>query len=260
MALMSTESILAKKKALGRPLIMGHRGAMGHAPENTLASFKLAVEMGVEAVELDTHLTSDGHLVVIHDESVDRTTNGTGEVASMTLAELQALDAGSKFDAAFAGERIPTLEEVLNWAKGTVPVVIEVKFNRQAEAVVHACVALIDKLGMGEDVAFISFDHIVPLAIKQARPTWTTGVLYVARVVDPAGLAGAARANGILPMWGLLTPDVVAQAHAAGLWVGTWAPNTEGELRHAVAMGADMIGTNYPDRLHAVFASQAATT
>ena len=93
--------------------IFAHRGSKGTHPENTLASFKEAVRVGSDGIELDVHLTKDGHLVVIHDETVDRTTNGTGEIRSLTLAEIKELDAGSWFHNKYAGEKIPTLEEVL---------------------------------------------------------------------------------------------------------------------------------------------------
>jgi glycerophosphoryl diester phosphodiesterase len=254
MVSMSFETLMAKKQELGRPLIMGHRGAMGTAPENTMASFKQAVELGVEAIELDVHLSKDGKLVVIHDETVDRTTDGTGEVAELTLAELKALDAGSSFDPKFAGERIPTLEEVLAWAKDVVPVVIEVKFNKHLQQIVQATVAEVERLGAADRVAVISFDHNVSFGVKSLRPNIITAALYVSRPVDPVGVATAAKADGLLPMWGLLTPDQVEKAHAAKLWVGCWAPNTEAELKHAIAMGADMIGTNFPARAHALFA------
>lgn len=245
-------SILELRAKLGRPLIMGHRGAMGHAPENTMASFQRAFDIGVEAVELDVHLTKDGHLMAIHDETVDRTTNGKGRIADMTLAEVQALDAGSWFSPEFAGERVPTLEEVLVWADGKLPVVIEVKPTAQVEAVVDACVKLIDALDAGARVAFISFDHFIVRGIKKRRLHWQTGALYVGRVVDPGGMAGAALVGGLLPHFAYLTPDLVATAHDEQLWVGTWCPNTEAELQHAIQAGADMIGTNYPDRLRAL--------
>ncbi|HEY8531638.1 MAG TPA: glycerophosphodiester phosphodiesterase family protein, partial [Limnochorda sp.] len=99
---------------MSKPLILAHRGASAEAPENTLAAFRLALEQGADGFELDIHRTRDGHLVVCHDERVDRTTDGTGFIGSMTLAELKKLDAGRWFDARFAGERIPTLDEV--WA------------------------------------------------------------------------------------------------------------------------------------------------
>ena len=253
--IMTSEAILALKQKLGRPLIMGHRGAMGHRPENTMVSFERAVALGVEAIELDVHLSADGHLVVIHDETVDHTTNGHGPVSSLTLAELQALDAGGWYDPAYAGAQIPTLETVLTWAQGKVPVVIEFKLAREAESVVRACIALVDRLDAGENITCISFDHHIPLGIKKARPHWRTAVLYVGRLVDPVGMARAAMADGLLPQWAFVTPDLVQAAHDAGLWVGCWAPNTAEELQHATAMGADMIGTNYPDRMHALVAT-----
>src|SRR5512136_1133404 len=115
-------------RAPGAPVLrVGHRGARGHAPENTLASFDLAVEMGVSAVETDLHLSKDGEVVLIHDHTVDRTTDGHGFVKDMTLRELKQLDAGSWYDARFAGEQIPTLSELLDWARGRVGVAIEIK-------------------------------------------------------------------------------------------------------------------------------------
>lgn len=253
MPAMSFPDLMKKKQELGRPLIMGHRGAMGHAPENTLASFKLAHEMGVEAVELDVHLSADGVLVVHHDETLDRTTDGTGEIAAMTIAQLRQLDAGSKFSKDFAGERIPTLEEVLTWAKGVdLPVVIEFKRNLNVRAIVEAAIGLVERMQAGSDVAFISFDHFVPAGVKQARPQWTAGVLYVGRPVDAVGLATAAGADGLLPNFYFVEKEDVERAHAAQKWVGCWAPNTDKELGYALMQGVDMIGTNYPDRLHAL--------
>ena len=253
MPAMSYADLMAKREALGRPLIMGHRGAMGHAPENTLASFKRAHELGVEAVELDVHLSADGVLVVHHDETLDRTTDGHGELADLTLDQLRQLDAGKKFAPEFAGERIPTLEEVLTWAKGVeLPVVIEFKRNLNVRRIVEAAIAEVERLQASQDVAFISFDHFVPAGLKQARPQWTTGVLFVGRPVDAVHLATASGADGLLPNFYFVEPDMVQAAHAAGKWVGVWAPNSEKELGYVLQTGVDMIGTNFPDRLHAM--------
>ncbi len=250
---MSFPDLMSKKESLGRPLIMGHRGAMGHAPENTLASFKLAHEMGVDAVELDVHLSADGVLVVHHDETLERTTSGNGEISAMTLEQLRQLDAGAKFSKDYAGERIPTLEEVLTWAKGVeLPVVIEFKRNPNVRAIVEAAIGLVERMQAGADVAFISFDHFVPAGLKQARPQWTTGVLYVGRPVDPVALAASAGADGLLPNFYFVEQEDVARAHAAQKWVGCWAPNSERELGYAISQGVDMIGTNFPDRLQAL--------
>ena len=256
---MSFPDLMRLKAELGRPLIMGHRGAMGHAPENTMASFALAHRLGVEAIELDVHLSADGVLVVHHDETLDRTTDGQGELAALTLAQLQQLDAGRHFSAEYAGERIPTLEEVLLWARGVqLPVVIEFKRNLNVRAIVAAAIALVDRLDAAADVAFISFDHFVPLGLKQARPGWCTGTLFVGRPVDPVHLAASARADGLLPNFYFVEPDMVEAAHAAGKWVGCWAPNTDKELGYALAQGVDMIGTNFPDRLHGLLGRAGA--
>jgi glycerophosphoryl diester phosphodiesterase len=134
-----------------------------------------------------------------------------------------------------------------------MPVVIEFKRNPNVRAIVEAAIGLVDRMQAGEDVAFISFDHFVPAGLKQARPQWCTGVLYVGRAVDPVGLAAAAGADGLLPNFYFVEQDDVARAHAAGKWVGCWAPNTEKELGYAISQGVDMIGTNFPDRLHAMF-------
>src|SRR5258708_746117 len=114
-------------RSSGRPRVFGHRGAMGHAPENTFASFERAVEIGVDAIELDVHLSADDEVVAIHDHQLNRTTNGQVVVHDMTLAELKQLDAGVHFDPAWAGQRIPTLGETLAWARGRCVLDIEIK-------------------------------------------------------------------------------------------------------------------------------------
>src|SRR5882672_9051969 len=112
---------------LRRPLRVAHRGASARAPENTLAAFAEAVRLGANAIELDVHLTADGVPVVIHDGTVDRTTNGRGDVGRMTLKDLRRLDAGAWFSSRFRGERIPTLEEALEWARGRCGLNLEIK-------------------------------------------------------------------------------------------------------------------------------------
>lgn len=248
------DSLMAHKARLGRPLCMGHRGASGSAPENTMAAFQRAKALGADAVECDVHLSADGHLIVIHDATLDRTTNGQGPVAALPMHQLKALDAGSWYGPAFAGEPLPTLEELLEWSATGLPVVIEVKWHPEAPRVVEACLRLVDRMHASERVAFIAFDHRVALGIKEARPSWSCGVLYVGHPVDPVQMAQAARADGLLPQFGFATPELVAQAHAARQWVGVWSPNEPQELRHALATGVDLIGTNFPERLLALAA------
>jgi glycerophosphoryl diester phosphodiesterase len=233
-----------------RILIIGHRGAMGHAPENTMASFAMGLAMGADAIELDVHLSANGHLVVIHDSSVDRTTNGSGYIKDLTLAEIKSLDAGSWYGPEFAGERIPTLDEVLAWAKGRISLVIEIKnspvfYPGIEEKVVEALKAH----GMEDAAVVISFDHRSVKKVKELRPGIATGILYVARPVDAVSMARTARADAIHPNVGYLTAETVGEAHRAGLAVSTWIVNDPLQMRKLADMGVDSVGTNYPDRL-----------
>jgi glycerophosphoryl diester phosphodiesterase len=239
----------------GRVWVIGHRGAMGHCPENTFVSFERALELGADWIELDVHLTRDGALAVIHDELVDRTTDGHGLVKDHTLAELKQLDAGAWFGSDFAGQRIPTLDEVLVWARARNTVVdIEIKnapiyYAGIEEAVVES----LDRAGMAQQVIVISFDHRSVQRVKALDSRIVTGVLYAARPTDGGlGLAHAAHADALLPHWAYVTPEDVQLAHDAGLAVAPWASSDPEILRNLVAAGVDAIGTNHPDVLRQI--------
>jgi glycerophosphoryl diester phosphodiesterase len=232
------------------PLIVGHRGAMGHAPENTLASYELAVSMGVDMVECDVHLSADGVPVVLHDHTLDRTTNGKGLVCEHTAAELQALDAGSWRDPQFAGQRLPTLDGLLAWCRGRVPLSIELKngpvfYDGLAEAIVD----LVRKHDMLERANVISFDHAAIARVKQLEPRLSAGILFAALLVDAPAAARAANADAILPGHHFATADVITQAHAADLAVSVWTVDDPALARRLAADGVDAIATNYPDRV-----------
>lgn len=236
-------------RAPGGPVLrVGHRGAKGHAPENTFASFNLAVQMGVSAVETDVHLSHDGEVVLIHDHTVDRTTDGHGYVKDLTLAALKELDAGAWFDPRFAGERIPTLGELLGWAKGRVAVAIEIKNGPiYYSGIAGKVIRLLREHDMLGEALLISFDHLVLREAKMLAPEVASGLLYVARLVDPVGAAHASGASALHPNWAFVTPDLVETAHAAGLAVSPWCPNDAPTLRALTAMGVDSIGTDYPE-------------
>lgn len=233
--------------------VVGHRGAMGHAPENTMVSFEMGLALGADWMELDVQLSRDGELVVIHDPTVDRTTNGTGFVRDLSLQELRQLDAGSWFGPEFAGARIVTLSEVLDWARGRTRLIIEIKngpifYPGIAERVV-ACVRDHDML---RDVMVISFDHCAVRQTKDLEPALRTGILYVGRVAEPEILAVQSGAEVLMPLSAYVTEDLVTSAHAAGLGVSTWTVNEPDEMRRLISLGVDGIGTNYPDRLRAL--------
>jgi glycerophosphoryl diester phosphodiesterase len=232
---------------------------MGHCPENTMVSFAKAVALGADWVELDVHLTRDGALAVIHDDTLDRTTTGRGFVRDHTLAELKQLDAGSWFAPQYAGERIPALDEVLAWARGHgVMVDVEIKNAPfRYPGIEEAVVGALDRHNMGEHAIVISFDHSTVRRVKALDPRVATGVLYAARPVDPLGLAQRADADALLPHWAYVTPEDVRTAHAAGLAVMPWVSSDPRVLKDLIEAGVDAIGTNHPDVLRRIVDQEA---
>jgi glycerophosphoryl diester phosphodiesterase len=248
------------RRELGRVWVVGHRGAMGHCPENTMASFQRALELGADWIELDVHLTRDGALAVIHDESVDRTTDGHGLVKDHTLAELQRLDAGSWFGLEYAGQRIPTLDQVLDWARQNATVVdIEIKNVPMFYAGIEdAVVKALKRTSMTEQVIVTSFDHCAVKRVKALDGCIATGVLYAGRPVDGGvGLARAADADAVLPQHAAVPAEDVEAAHAAGLVVAPWATSNPEDLRRLVTAGVDAIGTDHPDVLRRLLPSES---
>ena len=240
-----------------RPLVIAHRGASGEAPENTLAAFSLAVEQGAQVIELDVHMTRDGYPVIIHDATVNRTTDSTGLVWEKTMTELQDLDAGSWFGTQFSGERVPTLEEVVTWARGRVALAIEIKnapiLYRGIEASVTG---MLERHNALQDHEVFSFDHLCIRRIKAREPSLLTGVCYVADSVDHNALALAASATVLHPMFHYLRSDTVRDAHAASLLVFPWTVNTHQDIRKMATLGVDGIVTDFPERVRAIMGGQ----
>lgn len=239
-----------------RPAVIAHRGASGEAPENTLAAFRLALARGADGVELDVHLSSDGRPVVIHDDLLDRTTDGQGLVKDRTLAALRLLDAGRWFHPRFAGEQIPTLEEALDLLR-EVRVIVEIKncpfyHPRIAARVVEA----VRSVGH-TNITVSSFDHPVLLEVRGEAPEIPTAVLFAARPVDPVRLARDAGAVFLHPQWAFVTPGLVAASHAAGLRVEAWTVDEAAHMAHIAAAGVDGIMSNHPARLMEVLARRS---
>lgn len=227
--------------------VIAHRGASSYAPENTFAAFDLAIQMGVTHIELDVHATQDGHVVVIHDDTVDRTTNGTGPVTSHTLAALKALDAGSWFAAKFSGERIPTLGEVFQRYRGRVHIHTEIKGH--SAHLSERTVALVREHAMAEQVTITSFQKARLEEAHAHAPDLPTGWL-VAEVSD--AVLAQARAIGltqICPKASAVTPELVHRLHAEGYVVRAWGVATEELMRQVVSAGADGMTVNFPDKL-----------
>jgi len=240
-----------------RPLNIGHRGASAVAPQNTLAAFRKAIELGADGVELDVHLSADGHVVVIHDFMVDKTTNGTGRVADKTLAELQALDAGLKFAPQFAGERIPTLAQVFEVLEGKLLVNVELKSlgGRGSSALAAAVLEVVRQHGMDRRVLFSSFDPFALRAIKRLAPDIPAGLLCAPDLpiyLRRAWLAPLFPHEARHPHFSMVTDATMRWYKSHDLRVNVWTVDDPAEMKRLIALGVDGIITNKPDVLGAL--------
>ena len=230
--------------------IWAHRGASAYAPENTLPAFKMALDQGAQGIELDVQRTSDGHLVVVHDETIGRTSNGFGRVVDMTLQELRRCD----FSNGFIGHRnvrIPTLSEVLELMQST-DATLNVELKNSIElypGMELEAAALVAEAGMTEQVLFSSFNHLSLANLRGVVPPSQIGVLYSDALYNPWQYAHWLGAGALHPNWlALRQPDYIRMAHEAGLKVHVWTINEEKDVAHAIETGVDAIVTNFPDR------------
>ena len=236
---------------------IAHRGASGdgHAPENTLAAFQKAIEMGVDGVECDVHCTKDGSVVVIHDHTLNRTTDTKGVVEEMTLREVKKADAGSWFDPRFAGERVPTLRELLELTKGKVITVIEIKSENIADKVVKE----IESARAESEVVIISFHASALRDAQEINPRIPRGLLIGGRkaIRKPAGIldlihqAAEAGASVLDLSSKIITPPLVEESHRRGMGVWAWTVDDEVEMKRLAEMYVDGITSKYPEKLQA---------
>ncbi|MFC4808851.1 glycerophosphodiester phosphodiesterase [Paenibacillus sp. GCM10023250] len=231
--------------------IVAHRGCSGTAPENTLAAFKLALEEpGIAIIELDVHLSKDGVPVVIHDHTLERTTNGAGRVDAHTLEELRGLDAGGKFAPAFAGERIPTLEEVLELAKGRCVLHIELKMLAQEYAgIEEKVIALVQRHGMEQEVVLSSFNHDSMKLAHELDPSIATGLIFLGKPLLLAEQLRYAGAASLSMHHAFLTRELADEMAELGIDLGVWTVNDPALLARIAADYPGMrITTDYPER------------
>ena len=234
-------------------MVIAHRGASSYAPENTLAAFDLALEMGVRHIELDVDVTSDGHVVVIHDNNVDRTTDGSGPVTSHTLEALRGFDAGSWFGAQFAGERIPTFDEVLARYKGRAHVHTEIKGH--SPSLSQRTADLIRRHGMEGQVTITSFQDVRLEEMHGYAPELPRG--WLVREVTDAVIARARRMGltQLCPRANTVTSELVRRLHAEGFVARAWDVKTDELMQQVVQAGADGMTVNFPDKLVAYLKS-----
>lgn len=246
---------------------MGHRGAAGVLPENTLASFRAALDAGADVLEMDVHGTRDGHVVVFHDATLDRTTDGSGEVRTLTLDELRRLDASARFapapgHAALPFERplrVPTFDEVLAAFPGAR---LNVEIKQAEPALEELVLAALDRHQARGRVLLAAENAIIARRIRAAAPDVLTGMSaedvygFLTSLDDPAY-----RAPGFalqVPVrfgdMAIVTPQTVARAHALGMEVHVWTVDDPGEMEELLAMGVDGLITNVPHVAAAVVA------
>jgi glycerophosphoryl diester phosphodiesterase len=230
-------------------LAIAHRGASGYAPENTFAAFRRAIALGAGFIETDLQLSRDARLVAIHDATVNRTTNGQGAVHDMTLAELRRLDAGSWFGSEFAGERIPTIEEILEFAnKHDVVFYLEMKPSGSWGGE-HALISALRESGEIARTVVISFDTAILAGVRKIEPTLMTGLLFEGHIPNPLDKAIEIGARQLAVRGDLVTPRLLKEARGHDLQVVCWTVNHPGHMRLLVQAGVDGIISDYPDRL-----------
>jgi glycerophosphoryl diester phosphodiesterase len=230
------------------PLVTSHAACKGHAPENTLAGIDKALALGADAIEIDVHCTSDLVPVLLHDDTVDRTTDGTGNVHEMTLEQARLLDAGARqFVPRFSGERIPTLAEAVDLIKGRALLMVEIKQPEIEEQVA----TVLREAGAVNDCEVHSFYPQVVRRMREVEPKLSAALLVDGgRVVEWAKLFAFALslgAQGVSVQHTFATPEIVRQGQRRSLTFMTWTVDHESAIERMVMAGADSICSNFPD-------------
>jgi glycerophosphoryl diester phosphodiesterase len=225
-------------------MIIGHRGAAGYEPENTLLSFRKAIDIGVYWVEFDLHRSADGHLMVIHDDTVDRTTNGHGKVRDMTLDELKRLDAGK-------GQQIPTLQEVIDLVKGRVKMIPEIK----QEGIEMELLDVIDRNDVVNDCIVSSFFTHSIRRCKEFHPQLQTAAIFSHLPLDFRALSLDVMADALFLRKDIVSQALVEECHKNGFTVNIWNEDQPAEIRKYAEMNPDFMSSNYPDRLKQIVAA-----
>jgi glycerophosphoryl diester phosphodiesterase len=241
-----------------RPIVIAHRGFSAEAPENTLASVRAAIAAGADMIEVDVTLTADGEVVVIHDDTLDRTTDGSGLVVAHSLEQLLRLDAGAWFARRFRGERIPTLAQVLDEVRGRILINVEIKPEAVGErtegGIAERVVRLIEERDMRDQVIVSSFEPRALLQIDEVDPELATASLYNKDLhldMDPLAIVGAVGSRALNLSQDRVTPAIVERCRQNQVQVG---------MRRLIRMDVDAIFTDRPDRLIEVLREELGPT
>jgi glycerophosphoryl diester phosphodiesterase len=228
---------MAKESPSHKVLRIGHRGACGHAPENTLASIEQALAFRCDLTEVDVQRTADGSLILLHDERVDRTTGGKGLLAEMELEDIRKLDAG--------GQKIPTLEEALHAARGRIGLILELK----AEGLAYDICGIVRASGFPGEIIYASFLHDELQHVRRADPDARTLVLFKRLPKDPVAEAIRLQATHVGLRFDTATLPLVKALHKARLTVFVYTVNKPADIAKMRSLGVDGIVSDYPDRM-----------
>jgi glycerophosphoryl diester phosphodiesterase len=273
-ALASSNPVPATAEAKTIPQVVAHRGGRMWAPENTLAAFRKSVELGADGIELDIHRCKTGELIVIHDEEVDRTTNGTGLVRDKTLAELRALSAGAKwapasqlrklsagitYSSEFKNEKLPLLSEVFDLVHGKLSINVEIK-NAPIDypGIEDDLIALLKTYPYPDKIIVSSFDHDVVHRFHEKAPQYKCAILTDCILSDVGSYAKNVGADNWNPAFGDFRIDAAKRAHDAGLKVNVWTVNSPADWKTAISMPVDGIITDDPEGLKSFLHSESS--
>lgn len=236
-------SVMAMTISARSPLIVGHRGASGYEPENTLRSFERAIAMGAQMVELDVHLAKSGEIVVIHDDTIDRTTDGKGNVHDLSWKQLQKYHVNKN-------ERIPLLAEVFDLVNQRATIIIELKDPAAALPVADLITAYVrNKNWSYDNFIVVSFDHYAALRFHEYCSSIKTGVIFDGNPIGHADIARRAHANYAMMAYEWVTKEFIADAHATGIQVFAYTVNNKSLAKKLQKLKIDGIVSNYPDIL-----------
>lgn len=242
--------ILYGVNRLKKTLIYAHRGSSSTHPENTMEAFEAALCAGADGIEFDVQLTKDGVPVIIHDETVDRTTNGKGFVRDFTYSELKELDAGASFDSQFKGAKIPSLDEFFQWVRKTDLLLnMEIKSGvvRYPE-IEKIALQYIEKYRLNERTIISSFNHYSLVEIKRLNEQMETAILYMEGIFEPWDYAKKIGAKGLHCFLPVAVPEIVEGAFKAGLAIRPFTVNEKEHIYQLMKVGCTAIITDYPER------------
>lgn len=238
-------------------IVIAHRGANRFAPQNTLHAFKKAVELNSDGVETDVHVTKDGHLVLCHNGTVDKTSNGKGKISDMSLRDLRNFDFGSWFGSKFKNTPIPTLDEFLQSVENTALSVLDIELKQQKDDnldFVEKVIAKVRDYGLESKLFISSFDYKILEKVKQIDSKIQTGYLYPAmgdivkrKLCAPINIAKKYNIDFLLPHHGYVSKKLIEKAHSAGMRVGVWTVNKIEAVEKFLNWGVDQIITDVPD-------------